>query len=94
MSSVKHDVLSRAIVKDKLDRQNCAISQRFFSESVQKILSDLGFISEAKFTECTQDWFHACDEQGMDVKEKLFKLNQMYEYLLRLVSLSSYPPPT
>ena len=62
VSSVNHDVLSRAIVKDKLDGQNCAISQRFFSESVQKILSDLGFISEAKFTERRRDWFRVYDE--------------------------------
>ena len=93
VSSVNHDVLPRAIVEDKLDRQNCTISQRFFSESVQKILSEMGNDSEAEFTEHTRNWFRACDQRGMDVKQRLYNLQQMYEYLLRTVNLSSYPPP-
>ena len=39
VSEVNHDVLPRAIVEDKLDHQNCAISRRFFSQEVQDILS-------------------------------------------------------
>ena len=34
VSNVNHDVLPHAIVKDKMDRQNCTISQRFFSSDV------------------------------------------------------------
>ena len=34
VSEVNHDILRRAIVKDKLDRQNCAISRRFFSSDI------------------------------------------------------------
>ena len=93
VSSVNHDVLPRAIVEDKLDRQNCTISQRFFSESVQKILSEMGNDSEAEFTEHTRNWFRACDQRGMDVKQRLYNLQKMYEYLLRTVNLSSYPLP-
>ena len=94
VSSVNHDALPRAIVEDKLDRQNCLISQRFFSEEVQQILSDLGYLEEAEFTERTRHWFDACDKRGMDVHERLLKLHKMYEYLLSTVNLSSYPPPT
>ena len=61
VSSVNHDTLPRAIVEDKLDRQNCLISQRFFSEDVQKILSQLGHNDEAEFTERTRHWFEACN---------------------------------
>ena len=32
VSEVDHDVLPHAIVEDKLDRQNCTISQKFFSK--------------------------------------------------------------
>ena len=38
VSNVNHDVLPHAIVEDKMDRQNCTISQRFFSADVQEIL--------------------------------------------------------
>ena len=34
VSKVNHDVLPLTIVEDKLDRQNCDISKRFFSEEV------------------------------------------------------------
>ena len=49
VSEVNHDILPRAIVEDKMDRQNSTISERFFSKPVQKILLDLGFDSEVKF---------------------------------------------
>ena len=39
VSDIDHDILSRAVVELKLDRQNCLMSQRFFSEDVQKILT-------------------------------------------------------
>ena len=93
VSSVDHDLLPRTIVEDKLDRQNCAISQRFFSAAVQKILSDLGYDAEAEFSEHTMNWFRACDERGMDVRQRLFNLHKMYEYLLSTVNLADYPPP-
>ena len=34
VSDIDHDVLPRAIVEDKMDQQNCSISQRFFSKEV------------------------------------------------------------
>ena len=94
VSEVDHDVLPRAIVEDKLDRQNCAISQKFFSKEVQKILQDLGHEAEVEFTEHTRNWFRACDEHGMDVQRRLTHLQNMYNYLLSNVNLNEYPPPT
>ena len=94
VSEVDHDVLLRAIVEDKLDRQNCAISQKFFSKEVQQILQDLGHEAEAEITEHTRNWFRACDECGMDVQRRLMYLQNMYNYLLSNVNLSEYPPPT
>ena len=67
VSNVNHDVLPRAIVEDKMDRQNCTISQRFFSSDVQEILESNGDHAEAEFVELTRNWFRACDERGMEV---------------------------
>ena len=39
VSDIDHDILPRAVVELELDRQNCLLSQRFFSEDVQKILT-------------------------------------------------------
>ena len=57
VSKVNHDVLPLTIVEDKLDWQNCEISQRFFSEEVQNILLLNGDNSEANFVEKTRNWF-------------------------------------
>ena len=62
VSNVNHDVLPRAIVEDKMDRQNCTISQRFFSSDVQKILQSNGDHAEAEFVELTRNCFRACDQ--------------------------------
>ena len=94
VSEVNHDVLPRAIVEDKLDRQNCAISRRFFSQEVQDILSQQGYEAEAEFTGLIRNWFRACDERGLDVQRRLTYLQSMYDYLLDKVSLSDYPPPS
>ena len=45
VSDMDHVVLPRAVVELKLDRQNCALSQRFFSEDVQKILTRCNYVS-------------------------------------------------
>ena len=86
--------LPRAIVEDKLDHQNCAISRRFFSQEVQDILSQQGYEAEAEFTGLIRNWFRACDERGLDVQRRLTYLQSMYDYLLDKVSLSDYPPPS
>ena len=57
VSKVNHDVLPLTIVEDKLDKQNCLISQRIFSEDIQKILQLNGDKSEADFVKKTRNWF-------------------------------------
>ena len=75
-----------------MDRQNCAISQRFFSEEVKKILTELGHSQEAEFVNLVQMWFRACDECGMAVNDRLLHLNKIYNYLVSLLEFSHYPP--
>ena len=94
VSNEDHDVLPRVLVEDKIDRQNCTISQRFFSKDVQKILTKLGHHSEAEFVHYTRNWFRAYDECGMDMEIRLWHLNNAYEYFLQHLSLNDYPPPT
>ena len=88
VSDMDHDVLPRAVVELKLDRQNCLLSQRFFSEDVQKILTRCNYVSEANFVQLVRNWYKAYDERGMAVNERL----KMYEYLSSLMYLNHYPP--
>ena len=93
VSKVNHDVLPLAIFEDKLDRQNCVILQRFFSEDVEEILELNGNKSEAEFVKRTRNWYRACDERGIDMKERLKYLNEMYSYLIGKCNISDYTPP-
>ena len=92
VSDMDHDVLPRAVVELKLDRQNCALSQRFFSEDVQKILTRCNYVSEAKFVHLVRNWYKACNERGMAVNDRLTNLYKMYEYLSSLMYMNHYPP--
>ena len=92
VSDIDHDILPRAVVELKLDRQNCLLSQRFFSEDVQKILTRCNYVSEAKFVLLVWNWYKACDERGMAVNDRLTHLYNMYEYLSSLMYLNHYPP--
>ena len=75
-----------------MDQQNLSISQRFFSEDVQRILTKLNFHQEAEFVHLVRMWFKACDQRGMDVHERLNHLRQMYKYMVSLLEFSHYPP--
>ena len=92
VSDMDHDVLPRAVVEMKLDRQNCMLSKRFFSKDVQKILTRCGYHSESKFVKLVRDWYDACDMRGMSVNDRLKKLNAMFKYLSNLMPLDHYPP--
>ena len=92
VSDIDHDILPRAVVELKLDRPNCLLSQRFFSEDVQKILTSCNYVSEAKFMLLVWNWFKACDGRGMAVNDRLTHLYNIYEYLSSLMYLNHYPP--
>ena len=74
VSDMDHDVLPRAVVELKLDRQNCLLSQRFFSEDVQKILTRCNYVSEANFVQLVRNLYKACDERGMAFNDRLTNL--------------------
>ena len=94
VSETNHDVLPRAIVEDKMDRQNSTISQRFFSEDVEQILIQNENDTEADFCQKTRNWFRACDERGLEIKLRLKYLHDMYDLLLSKCNMCDYPPPT
>ena len=94
ISDNDNDILPRAIVEDKLDRQNASISQRFFSAEVEEALRDINCKSEADFVHVTRNWYNACDKRGIGVIERLKYLRDMYHYLLNWYKLSDYPPQT
>ena len=59
---------------------------------MQKILTSLNYDTEAEFVHYTRNWHRACDERGLDVKIRLFHLNNFYNYLMNSLELHKYPP--
>ena len=93
VSEVDSSILPRAIVEDKLDRQSCSLSQRFFSIEVEEILIAEFYFEEGQFVKLVRNWFNACDARGMPVNIRLHYLKQMYDTLLDMIDFSKYPPP-
>lgn len=48
----------------------------------------------AKFVKMTREWFHACDERGLNLKDRLQYLVNMHDHLMTLYDPSVYPPPS
>ena len=54
---------------------------------------DNGFIQEARFVKLFRNWHNAIDERGIQVSERLEYMQDMADYLSRMVNFNVYPPP-
>ena len=63
------------------------------SREVQEELSKLGFSNEAQWVELMRDFYHAIDEGGMHIEERVEKLLAMRNELLSHFKAGHFPPP-
>ena len=94
VSDHDHTVLPKAIIVDQLDKQNVAISVRFFSKEVEDIMSLKGYLFESRFVQLVRNWYEATDERGVDAFTRLQHLQDMFDYLSTRMPYDDYPPPT
>lgn len=92
VSDVSHDILPRSIVVDQVDRQNTDLAMRLFSERVEECLTSLGYTEEAKFTRILRRWFEACDSSGIESRQRLRQMQDMFEYLEEYFPIYESPP--
>ena len=95
VSQKNNKIISKNTLVSNMDRQKVGISVDFFSEEVEKILTDLNYKSEAKFVKLTRKWYQACDERGIPSIQRLRDLKNMQDHLYsRFAYDKTFPPPT
>ena len=93
VSSRNNDLLSRAVVYELVDKQNLEVALHFFSEEVEHDMATHNDLAAAEFVNLVRNWFHACDERGVSVAERLQSHLNMHNYLMKFYSPEQYPPP-
>lgn len=93
VSKKNNDLLPKIVITEHLDKQNVAITERFFSKEVEQVMRSNGDIHEAEFVSIVRNWYRALDERGLSVPERLNYMEEFNEYLHRNFKLE-YPPPT
>lgn len=85
--------LSRAVVTELLDKQNCAIAESVFSERVEQVMIQNGDIRESTLVKHIRHWFDATNKRGISVTQRIKYLVQMDYYCRRFWSGNKYPAP-
>lgn len=88
-----NDILSRPVVFDCIDKQNCEIAMQVFSEEVEEDVLKHGDRKTAEFIGLIRNWFLACDERGIKMEDRLSSLVNMHNYMMKLYDPEEYPPP-
>ena len=59
------------MVEHVLHQQNVKMAKCTFSKEVKNIMGNNGDDAEALFVEIVREWYEACNERGIDPKEKV-----------------------
>lgn len=86
------DVLSPAIVKEVVDKQNAEIAMRVFSEEVEEAMVKNGDVMTSEFIEKVRSWYSACDSRGILPDDRVQMLMDMQQYLLERSPVEKFPP--
>ena len=82
------------MVEHVLDQQNAEMTKQTFGKEVQNIMENNGDDAEALFVELVWEWYEACDERGIDPKERVNGWICMHDFLTKNINFTEYPPPT
>ena len=82
------------MVKHVLDQQNAEMAICTFSKDVQNIMENNGDDAEAPFVELVCEWYEACDERGIDPKERVNRWICMHNFLTQNIDFTEYPSTT
>jgi hypothetical protein len=85
--------LSLELVNELRDRQRNSFAETTFSVAVQAEMEKNGDIAEAKWCELIRQWYHAIDEAGISVSERMTAFLAMRTHLLALYNPLHFPPP-
>ena len=85
------DILSIALVFDKIDTQNAFTAMRMFNYSVERWMSKKGYKETAIFINLIRNWHDACNRRGLSADTHVKYLMDMYSFLVELINFNSVP---
>ena len=91
LATEKPNVISRAVVFDRIDSQNVFTSVRFFGEDVTAFFCANGWEDSAKFVSLIRNWYKACDQRGIPADSRVRALYELYSFLTNGVDFHQFP---
>ena len=91
LSAHRPDILSLALVVDKIDQQNAFTAMRMFNYNVEKYMRDNNFTETAHFIELVRNWHDACNHMGLSADTRVKFLFEMHEFLTRGINFNAVP---
>ena len=91
LSVNRPDILSLALVFDKIDQQNAFTAMRMFNYNVENYMRKHGFAETADFIKLVRNWHDTCNRCGLSADERVQHLFAMHEFLTKEVNFDSVP---
>ena len=86
------DILSRALVHDKIDIQNAFFAMKMFSKPVEDYLCENSFEETADFICLVRQWHSACNLRGICADERMCLITQFHNFLTKDINFDKFPP--
>ena len=85
------DILSIALVYDKIDTQNAFTAMKMFNYSVERWMKKKGYIVTAQFIRLVRNWHDVCNRRGLLADTRVWYLNNMHEFLTAGINFNAVP---
>ena len=91
LSANRPDILSLALVVDKIDQQNAFTAMRMFNYDVEKYMRDNNFTETEHFIKLVRNWHDACNRRGLSADTRVKFLFEMHEFLTKGINFNAVP---
>ena len=87
----KPDILSIALVFDKINMQNAFTAMCMFNYSVQRWMEQKGYTETTTFIKLIRNWHDACNRRGLSADTHVRYLTDMYSFLVQGINFNGVP---
>ena len=85
------EILSIALVFDKIDTQNAFTAMRMFNYSVECWMQKKGYAETAEFIRLIRNWHDACNRRGLSTDTRVHYLTNMHSFLVKGINFNCMP---
>ena len=91
LSANRLDILSLALVVDKIDQQNAFTAMWMFNYDAEKYMHDNNFTEMAHFIKLVRNWHDTCNRRGLSTDTRVKFLFEMHEFLTKGINFNAVP---